>query len=197
MDTIHLVSGTARVLESSMLEEMLSAERLHRGEAASAMKDFQKAWTKFESAIWIMKQTNNIDRTKVDSLIRLEHEFHAVVGGMFGIVDSLSRYGDVIHRKKILELSNSHNRIMASLDDLRQELLSLVASIELDARKLVVGKQKEVDGLIREVMFSLLLLASAAMCVTIMIWILVERNVARPIQRLMENVRTIDSGQLK
>jgi nitrogen regulatory protein PII len=197
MGSIHLISETVGTVESAMLEEMLAAERLHRGETSSAILDFHSARTNLRNAMSILKEASISSRTRVDSLIGLEHQFHRVVGGMFEIVDSLSRYGDVRHHLKVLELSKSHARIMASLDDRRLQLLGLLGSIEMDARELVVKRQKELDRLTKEVMVSMLLLAAAAIGVTVMIWRLVERNVARPIQRLMEGAKTIDSGQLR
>jgi methyl-accepting chemotaxis protein len=180
-----------------MLEEMLAAERLHRGETSSAVRDFSVARTNLQSAMSILRETGSSGRAWVDSLIGLEHEFHRVAGGMFEIVDSLSKHGNVRHHQKFLELSNSHARVMASLDELRLQLLGVLGSIETDARELVVKRQGELDRSIKEVMASLLLLAAAAIGVTVMIWMLVERNVSRPIQRLMEEAKTIDSGQLK
>jgi len=197
MMNIRLTSQSAATVESAMLEEMLAAERLHRGETSSAIRDFYSARANLQNAMSILRETSRSSRAWVDSLVGIEHEFHRVAGGMFEIVDSLSTYGNVRHHLKVLELSKSHVRIMASLDGLRLQLLGVLGSIELDARELVVKKQGELDRSIKEVMVSLLLLAAAAIGVTIMIWMLVERNVARPIQRLMEEAKTFDSGQLR
>ncbi len=197
MEGIHLVSETVGTVESAMLEELLAAERLHRGETSLAIRDFYSARTRLQKALSRLSETGTSGRTRVDSLAGLEHKFHRIAGGMFEIVDSLSRYGGVRHHRKVLELSKSHVRIMASLDGLRLQLLVLLGSIEMDARELVVTRQNELERLNRDVTLSLLLLALSALGVTMLIWMLVERNVSRPIQRLMEEVKRIDSGQLK
>jgi nitrogen regulatory protein PII len=196
-ETIQYISETTSAEESAMLEEMLAAERFHRGQAAQAARDFDRARRKLADTIVLLKGASIVSVFELDSLTALEHQFHFIVGGMFGIIDSLSRYGQMRQQKKALELSKSHNQIMSSLDLLRGQLLSHLSSLEVSMRELNLEKQRDITRSIEGVKASLLLLAAAAIGITIMIWLMVERNVSRPIQRLMEEAKTVDTVELR
>jgi hypothetical protein len=196
-ETIQYIAETTSAIESAMLEEMLAAERFHRGQAAQAARDFDRARRKLADTIVLLKGASIVSVFELDSLTALEHQFHFIVGGMFGIIDSLSRYGQMRQQKKALELSKSHNQIMSSLDLLRGQLLSHLSSLEVSMRELNLEKQRDITRSIEGVKASLLLLAAAAIGITIMIWLMVERNVSRPIQRLMEEAKTVDTVELR
>lgn len=196
MTRIRLSSESGASIESALLEEMLAVERLHRGEASDALRDFQTARANLQSAIIVLRDPSIGAMPWVDSLSILEHEFNRIAGGMFGIIDSLTQYERSGSNRKTRELSISHARFMASLDQLRLQLLELLGALQVESRKLVEQKQAELLGLTRQVMIFLLLLGSAAIVTTVTIWFLIERTVARPIQKLMEEAKHIDHGRV-
>lgn len=196
-ETVKFLSETTNAVESAVLEEMLAVERFHRGEAASAFREFRKAREKLINGISALKETNIVGRATVDSLSNLEHQFHLIAGGMFDVVDSLSHSADVKYHRKIADVSKSHYLIMSSLDVLRLQLLALLSSLEEDTGKLAERKQQEMNSLIEDVRFSLLFLATGTIVISITIWLLIERNVSRPIRKLVEETKTIDTVELK
>lgn len=195
--TIRLLSETTAAIESALLEEMLAAERFHRGEAGPALTDFRKARGKLIDAVATLSKADAVSPGMVDSLRAVEHQFHLIAGGMFDIMDSLSLYGTSQHRQRRVNLSGSHSVIMVSLDALRFRLLSLLATLELDTKRRIEDKQDEMERLLEEVRISLLLLVVGVIAITVTIWFMIERNVSRPIRRLVAEARTIDSTELR
>ncbi len=194
---IQIISEATKQVESATLEEMLAVERFHRGEAAPANEDFRNARMRFTNAVRALREATAARVGRLDSLTDLEHQFHFIAGGMFGIVDSLSRYGNNKHPNKIHDLSRSHKQMMSSLDNVRLQLLTFLAAIELDAKNQNLEKQKEFDTVIKGVRVLLVLLALAAVGITIMVWFIVERKVSRPIEKLVAEANVVDTGKVR
>ncbi|MBI3111177.1 MAG: hypothetical protein HYZ01_06355 [Ignavibacteriales bacterium] len=196
-EIIQRVSTAAGSVETALLDEMLAAERFHRGELAPAFQDFENARWKLTEAISALRAMDIVNRTTVDSLSSLGHQFHSLVGGMFQIVTTLSQQVDTERQKERTGLSKSHNSIMNSLDALRSELLNVLALLQQDARESIGIKQRDIHRLIEEVRTSMILLSVGVIVVTMMVWLMIERNVSRPILKLVEESRTIDTTELR
>lgn len=197
MEKVQFLLEKTNAAESAVLEEMLAVERFHRGEPMPALQDFQKARVKLSNAIELLEGNNTATRTTLDSLGNLERRFHSIADGMFSTLDSLSRYGKLKHHQKVSGLTLSHNQIMASLDRLRAQMLSGLSMLDQDAKVLANEKQNEMNSRIEGVQISLLLLAAGAIVITCMIWLMIEKNVSRPIRRLVEEAKTVDAQILR
>jgi hypothetical protein len=200
MDTaehIRVISETTKQVETATLEEMLAVERFHRGEAGPAIEDFRNARLRFTNAQRVLREASVAGVGSLDSLTDLEHQFHFIAGGMFGIVDSLSKYGNIKHPSRIFELSRSHKQVMSSLDKVRLQLLAFLSAVELGSKKQSLNKQKEIDSVIRGVRVLLVLLAVAAMGITLLVWLIVERKVSEPIESLVAEAKVVDTGKLQ
>jgi nitrogen regulatory protein PII len=193
MGDVRLLLEKTNAAESAALEEMLAVERFHRGESMPALRDYQKARVKLSGAIRLLEGTNTTTRASVNYLGNLQQRFHSIADGMFSTLDSLSRYTNLKHHQGISGLTSSHNQMMASLDSLRIEMLTGLSLLQQEAQELGNAKQEEMNSQIEGVKLSLLLLAAAAIAITSMIWIMIERNVSRPISKLVEEARTIDT----
>ncbi len=197
MGNVQFLLETTNAAESAVLEEMLAVERFHRGEPMPALQDFQNARVKLSNAVRQLEETNTATRATVSSLGSLEQRFHSIAGGMFSTLDSLSMHENLKHHQKVSGLTLSHNKIMASLDELRVQMLSNVTDLEREAKEHANEKQEEMNFRIEEVMVSLLLLAAGAIVITSMIWFMIERKVSRPITRLMEEAKSIDTFEVR
>jgi len=196
-ERMQFISQTTHLLESGMLEEMLSVERFHRGEAKAALGDFLKARVKLVNAVTSLEETNMIVPLMLDSLKNLEHGFHLLAGGMFKIVDSLAQPGAAKQRRVSAGLFTSHANIMSSLDVLRLELLAILSSLAKESRDQSSQQEQEMNHSIDAVRLSLLLLAIGTIVMTVVVWLVVERNVSRPIRKLVEEAKTIDTMELR
>lgn len=194
-DAIRLLSKTTNAVESAALEEMLAAERFHRGERISALKDFQIVRKKLAAAIFDLYATEAVSHQSVDSLRSIEQEFHLITGSMLEKVDSLLLHSSD-HLYNLRELSKSHSHIMSSLDNLRLQLRAQLSSIQGFTTQYISQKRHESNLMIDHVRVSLLLLALAAIVITVMIWLIIERSVSRPIRKLMQEAKSIDPMEL-
>lgn len=195
---VQLLSETTNTVESALLEEMLAVERFHRGESTPALEDFRKARAKLTRAISQLKAAKLPPRAIVNAIVDLEHRFHQLAEGMFDLTKSLLKIREhVTPRKEKAELSASHDLVMSSLDELRLQLMVHVNALQQEMNALMVAKQNGMHRSAQEVRISLLILVGAAIAVTAVIWLMVERKVTRPIQRLVAESRTIDTGKLK
>ncbi len=197
METNHLLTEKMKSVESAVLEEMLAVERFHRGEAAAARENFKNASAKLASAIIFLQETSIVSHASVKplALADIERKFHRIAGEMFSIADTLSSEVKQTHRWHKMELS--HNQVMASLDQQRFLLVVQLASFETAMKELLAKKQHEMERSTQEVRISLLVLIAAAIGLTAMIWMMIERNVSRPIQKLVEEAKIIDTKELK
>lgn len=196
-EIIQRVLAAAGTVETALLEEMLAAERFHRGEFAPAFQDYENARWKLTDAISALREMDMVNRATVDSLESLGHQFHSLANGMFQIVTVLSQQGDAKSQGERAGLSKSHNSIMNSLDALRSELLNVLALLQQDAGESTGMKQRDINRLIEEVRTSMILLSVGVIVVTMMVWLMIERNVSRPIRKLVEESRTIDTTELR
>ncbi|KAF0138551.1 MAG: hypothetical protein FD122_3770, partial [Stygiobacter sp.] len=71
----ELLSEANSAMKSALLEEMLAAERFHRGETTAAREDFRNARRKLNAVLLTLKEANTVTRAMVDSLTNLEHKF--------------------------------------------------------------------------------------------------------------------------
>jgi nitrogen regulatory protein PII/Ca2+/Na+ antiporter len=196
--SIQLLSETTSAVESALLEEMLAVERFHRGESTPALNDFRKARAKLTGAISKIKETNLTPRIMVNALADLEHQFHLLGEGMFNLLRSSSKAKEPVTRqRRNAESPASHDLVMSSLDELRLQLMVHVNTLQQEMKALMAAKQDETQQSTQEVRFSLLVLVGVAIAITTVIWLLVERTVARPIQKLVAESRTIDTMELK
>lgn len=195
--TVQLFSEATNAVQTALLEEMLAVERFHRGEPMPALEDYRNARTKLGNAISDLRETAMIPGATVARIANLEQRFHVLAEGMFDIAHSLSKNAGPTRIKKDTQLFTSHNLLMSALDDLRAQLVRTVASFGREVKELLRAKEERMHRSIREVGISLLLLIGVAIAVTTTIWLLVEREVSRPIQRLVAEAKTIDTTVLK
>ena len=194
--TVQLLSETINVIESALLEEMLAVERFHRGEPLPALEDFREARAKLTGAITHIKEADVAPREVTSALADLEDRFHLLADGMFGLAHTLSKDHQSSLRRKSPAMSAAHMLVMASLDDLRLQLLVHLTSFQRTLKELMSAKRQEMYQSIREVRISLLLLVGAAIGVTVAVWLMVERKVSRPIQKLVEESNIVDTVKL-
>jgi len=197
MERNHLLSEKVKIIENAVLEEMLAVECYHRGEDKKARRDFKEANVKLTNAIAFLQNTNIAlhASAKPQMLAEIERKFHSIVSEMFDIADTLSGESKQKHRRHAVELS--HSQVMASLDSQRQLLVIQLASFETAMSELLDEKQNEIERSTQEVRISLFLLIGAALGLTAAIWIIIERNVSRPIQKLVEEAKVIDMKELQ
>ncbi|MEW6061139.1 MAG: hypothetical protein AB1600_04270 [Bacteroidota bacterium] len=194
-DNIHSLTKMSDAVENALLEEMLAVERFHRGEPAAARKDFANARAKLTSSISYLQGANIAPQKAVLALLDIEHRFHLIADKMFDMADSLSKKKMVTQKQKTMELS--HNHIMSSLDKLRSLLVLQLASFESMMKENTAQRQKEIEVSTQRIKLSLLMLITAAIILTATMWIMIERNVSRPIQRLVKEAQTIDTTELR
>lgn len=194
--TVQLLSETINVVESALLEEMLAVERFHRGEPLPALEDFREARATLMRAMTHIKEADVAPGEVTSALVDLEHRFHLLADGMFDLAHSSSKDHQSSLRRKSPAMSAAHMLVMASLDDLRLQLLAHLASFQRTLKELMSAKRQEMDQSIREMRISLLLLVGTAVGVTMAVWLMVERRVSRPIQKLVEESNIIDTVKL-
>lgn len=196
-NTVQLLYEATYTAQIALLEEMLAVERFHRGEETPALEDFRNARTKLSKAISYLRHAEITPQGAVTALADLEQRFHFLAESMSDIARSLRRTKETTNPGQNAQLYASHNLVMSSLDDLGSQMVASLASFEGDVNEILKEKQEGMRRSTQEVRISLLLLIVAAIAVTIAIWLIVERKVARPIQRLVAEAKTIDTMELK
>ncbi len=186
----------ARVVQNSIYNEIWSVERFHRGEVEYAQQQFQGARVQMDDAVQVLRESNLLNAVESDSLSDVRHRFHKVVQRMFGVSDSLKKVEQTGHFKRVDELSRTHQVFMASLNLLHRQLEEILFTLQLRTSELGVRIQQENSGAIKEVKWSLSMLALFAVFVTIVTWFMTERLVTRPIQKLTEEVSSIRSSDM-
>ncbi|MEX1138699.1 MAG: hypothetical protein WEF53_05085 [Bacteroidota bacterium] len=195
--TIAFISDATGTLESAVLAEMLAVERSHRGERTVALGDFREARSKLLNAIEGIRRGGLMRPGMADSLQDLEHRFHHVADGMFGMFQNTPENGLATGSPAIGGVYESHAAVMSMLDAIRADVLRLLSSFEDDTRLQTSFRQQQMIRSIDSIRLSLLLLAVGTIVATAMVWLMVERKVSRPIRRLIEESRTYDTTQLQ
>ncbi len=201
---VRVITDATKQIQTAHLEQLLAAERLHRGDRTSSLQQFKNAGAKHEEAASVLKQSHLFEQTAIDSLVALESRFQSVMGSMFEIITSLDRVGkknDSAYRvesaTEITRLSQSHDNIMAMLDVLHLHSMEMLVSLEQTVSNLATRRENESEDALRAVRLSLTILTVLAFVITIAMWLVARQKVSHPIQVLVEEAKTLDTEGLK
>lgn len=190
-------SEAVNQIQQGLLSEMLAAEHLHRGNVISAVKDFQVARSELKEAIDVLEDGNRTSPSALDSIIVLERRFQSVVGGMFAVIEQLSASTAQAAKVNASALSKTHQEIMISLERDRLQLLELLRSFQKMMSERSAMLESDVERAIVDVQISLTILVALAGLISLGTWLVAERKVARPLKILVQEAKTIDTGELK
>lgn len=193
----RVIADATQAIQIVHLEQMLAAERLHRGDVTSSLEQFLRAGTKHEMAASVLAGFHDIERGTIDSLVALEQRFQEIVSRMFEVITDLDRIGRKSGPAERARLSQSHESIMAVLDGLHRESMTLLASLERESRTLALRRQQESNDALRTVRFSLIILALLAFAMTTAMWLVARQRVLNPQQLLVEEAKAVDLEGLK
>ena len=196
-ENVRMVVDAAGVIQVAHLEELLAAERLHRGDGEMAMRDFRTARENLGVAVKTIQDSRLISRGAIDSLVEIENRFQFSTDAMFGILTRLSNLPAKQKADRSGELSRSHTDIMASLDLLHRKCVDLLALLEREAGEIALENDAENNNALNAIRISLTVLATTAMIITVIMWIVTRRKVSQPLDILVEEARALDDGELK
>ena len=203
-DYLNKTSQKTRVLDEavnqiqqSLLTEMLAAERLHRGDVASSVRDFQVARSDLKEAIEELKEVHTASLSALDSIVVMESRFQSAVGGMFAVIGELATSAPPVNKTRASMLAMTHQEAMKSLEANRFQILEALRTLKKRMDDDSVTLESNVERAVTDIRVSLTLLATLAGLITLVTWLVAERKVARPLQVLVEEAKTIDTGELK
>ena len=196
-DNVRTVVDAASAIQTAHLEELLAAERLHRGDGENAVRDFKAARGRLGSAVKTLQESLLISRGGVDSLIVLENRFQSITDGMFGILTQLSGLSEKRNTAQRSELSQSHAELMTSLDLIHGRCMESLASIKQAVTEVTRSHDTENNKALDAVRLSLTILVGVATVITVLMWLDTRRNVSQPLHVLVEEARALDDGELK
>ncbi len=182
-EEVWQMTRATKQIQGAMLQVMLAAEQLHRGERSDATKTFEEARRTLQEAVSVLKEAGTVHGSLLDSLVALHHQFQIVANGLFEITDS--------------ESSLSHDELMTTLNKLHLELMSVLLSLERVVSDRSAEKELQTREAISEVRNSLIALAALAIILSGFMWLWTERRVSRPLGLVVESARVIDRGELK
>jgi hypothetical protein len=196
-ESVRMVVDAAGVIQVAHLEELLAAERLHRGDGEAAMQDFRAARENLGTAVKTLQESRLINRRAIDSLVEIENRFQSITDEMFGILTRLSNLPAKQKANLRDELSRSHTDIMTSLDLLHRKCVGLLALLEREAGEIALENDAKNNNALNAIRISLTVLATTATIITVIMWIVTRRKVSQPLDMLVEEARALDDGELK
>jgi hypothetical protein len=196
-ENVRVVVDAAGTIRVAQLEELLAAERLHRGDGEMAMRDFRPARENLGAAVKTLQDSRLISRGAIDSLVEIENRFQSITDGMFGILTQLSGLSEKRNTAQRSELSQSHAELMTSLDLIHRRGMESLASIKQAVTKVTRSHESENNEALDAVRFSLTILAGVATIITILMWLVTRRRVSQPLHLLVEEARALDDGELR
>ena len=196
-EKVRMVTNAANQIQTAHLEQLLATERLHRGDVAMSFHDFDSARGILVNAAQVLKESQLFSQAAIESLASMESRFQVMIGEMVEIVTRFSQAEKRHDPARLARLSRSHDKVMTSLGALHLECTDMLLSLEHHVRELASQNEKENIEAIQEVRGSLTLLAGIAILITVLIWLVTESKVARPLHVIVEEARTIDTGELK
>lgn len=191
---VRMVVEATSTVQTAHLEEMLAAERLHRGDGEKAVGDFKVAQQRLGIALTELQRSQLVSAATIDPIMEAEIEFQSIMDQMFGILSHLSESPQAANHE---ELSGSHVEVMTALDVLQRRSLELLASlretVSVLARKIDAESAMDLNA----VRLSLAILTMVAAAITILMWCVTRRKVSLPLELLVEEARALDDGELK
>ncbi|MFA5833937.1 MAG: hypothetical protein WDA22_10730 [Bacteroidota bacterium] len=196
-ENVRMVVDAAGAIQVAHLEELLAAERLHRGEGETAMWDFKTARENLGVAVKTLHGSRLISRGAIDSLVEIENRFQSITDAMFGVLMRISNPPPKQKAETRGELSQSHAGIMVSLNLLHRKCVNLLASLERDVDEIAQENVVENNNALNAIRISLILLAIAATIITIIMWIVTRSQVSKPLGILVEEAWALDDAELR
>ncbi len=196
-ENIRLASNATLQIQTAHLRQLVAAERLHKGDAATAFADFETSRTTLMAAAMELRQSHLLPYNEVDSLANIEDEFQSMMRGMLHVVSRLSGMGSARGSKRISDLSKSHRDIMTSLEVLHARCVGLLTSLGQEVKLLTQKQEALRDEAFRDVRMSLTALLAVATVLSLLVWLVAERKIARPLHVLVDEVRINNLEQLR
>lgn len=191
------VESAAQAIQTAHLDELLAAERLHRGEGESALRDFRAARDGLSAAVATLQSSHRVSGALLDSLIGLESRFESLTDGMFGVLSKISALGESKTTSNGTDLTRSHADLMAVLDRLHTECMNVLGRLEESVSATARTEEQENSQSLDSIRLSLTVLAAFATAVTLLMWLVAQRKVNAPLHVLVEEARALDDEELK
>jgi hypothetical protein len=194
-ETIQLVSEATQQITRAIIEEMLATDQLHHGEVIPGANDFERAHTRLDGAVLALRHLSAVNSGKLDSLENVERKFQTTAEEMLTVlgVGSTGTGGNI---PESIQRASAHTQMMAGLNNLHLKMMDIMYSLELEATDLGTRKEGENDKAMDGVRLSLTVLACASVLITLVAWLFSERKIGRPLHMIVEEAKTIDTGQL-
>jgi hypothetical protein len=194
---MRAVVDAASIIETAHLQELLAAEKLHRGEGENAVLEFKAARGRLGKAVKTLQASQVNSQGDVDSLVALEDRFQSITDGMFGILTQLSRLPAKQNTAQRSDLSQSHAELMRSLDLMHHRGMESLLSIKQAVSEVTRSHDIENNAALDAVRLSLTILAGVATVITVLMWLVTRSKVSQPLDILVEEARALDDGELK
>lgn len=193
----RVVADAMNQIQTAHLDQLLAAERLHRGEMVSSLQQFMQAGARHDEAALLLKKFRSFQQPAIDSLLTLERRFQSIMSGMFELITRRNHLGARKNAMEIARLSQSHDSIMTLLDGLHWQSIGILASLEQEANDVAVRKEQGSEQALRKVRVSLTILTSLAFVMTIAMWLIARQKVTHPMQLLAAEAKAVDMEGLK
>ncbi len=191
------IAHAAAQIQTAHLEQLLAADRLHRGDMTSSLQQFKNAGVRHEEAVLVLKQSQCFAQTTIDSLVALENRFQSIMSSMFEIITSLDRIGNRNNSAERERLSQSHHNVMATLGTLHLRSVEILVSLEQTLSSLATRRENETEDALRAMGLLLTILTLLTFVIIVAMWLAARQIVLHPIQVLEEESRTLDEEGLK
>lgn len=194
---VWLITDATHQIEKAHLDQLIAAERLHRGDTKSALDQAKRARDRVAKAERVLIDSRLFDQAIMDSLRMVEHQFQSVTEDMYKVIVGLADAGTKGGAAQVAHLSMSHNDIMANLDALYLQNMQMLVSVEKRANDFWAQREAEAGEALSTMKLLLTGLTASSILVTLLMWVMARRKVSRPFHMLVEEGKTLDMEGLK
>ncbi|MEO8168179.1 MAG: hypothetical protein ABI623_08030, partial [bacterium] len=188
----RVITDATKQIQAAHLEQMLAAERLHRGDMTPAREQFRHAAIQLEEGMQVLKKSHLFGQSIIGSLDVLESRFQSIMNEMFEVITNLDRIGKKSDAAEMVHLSRRHDDIMAKLDTLHWQSMEMLVSLERSVSDVTTRRETESDEALGGVRLSLVVLTAVTFLAIIVMWFVARQKVSHPLQVLVEEANALD-----
>ncbi|MBI5473556.1 MAG: hypothetical protein HY961_14550 [Ignavibacteriae bacterium] len=194
---VWLITDATHQIEKAHLDQLLAAERLHRGDTQSALDQSARAQKRLAQAERVLINSHLYEQAVLDSLRVVEHDFRSVIEDMVTALTGLADAGKKNDAARVAHLSLSHADVMSKLDKLSLKSMQMLTTLEQRANDFWAEREAEATEALSTMKLLLLVLMATSIAVTLVMWLMARRKVSHPLQMIVEEGKTLDMEGLK
>jgi nitrogen regulatory protein PII len=187
----NVKDGSVR-LQAGVLEGLFAVDQLHRSPKESVYAKLRESQEVIKTAERDLRSLVVSHADLLDSIVFLDQTFQTVVEDMIAML-ALKEPAT----SQLPPTESSHERIMGTLYTIHMKLMATLSSLEQAVQDMDFQAREISYRELTTIKIFLLVLSAVFLLVTILLWATARQKVSRPIQIVVQEARTIDSGDLR